>query len=271
MRNYCNILEMIIITKIVHNFQAIDINYLHNIKGLLTELHEYKDIYYICEKHMNKSTSKLFKKESKRFMIEIQNQDFYKAWSLSFKDYSMKYIILTKDWKLLLDYLEKKYQFWKNVQEKILYPLLVFITSILVSKMLMSIFTFSLNYYLYGFILLILIIGLIFYFTTISLIYFTYRRYIKNYIYGLFLEKKCSLFDIWYNYNINVYQYKNTCQDLNQIYFKNQKYLQFRWKIISIIPIVLNIIIITLSIGFVIWIVVQVFFNMITTYNVMLF
>jgi hypothetical protein len=252
---------------IMKNFNYINLSYLRDFSYLFKELKTSKNTSKILVEYMQKSSCKSLKKECEIFEENIKICNFYEAWNLSFKDPLMKVIILTKNLEILEEYVNIKFDFWKSFRSKIIYPIVIFISTLISAKSMIIMFDLNINIYVYLFILLILFISILIHVANIYLVTFTYKKFIREYMYIQYLEQNCSLGDLMEFYSHNIYKQNLHNLQVEKLKSNLNKDYNNCYRVINFIPFLISGFIIISSLLFLVIVLLNITNSFFTRYS----
>jgi hypothetical protein len=207
---------------------------------------------------LHKISSRKFKKELEEFYIQIYKHDFFKSWSLIFKDSILKSILHIKDMNVLIKYMEYKYTFWKEFFEKLFYSYVIFILTIIIScflgnHMLIILFLYFVIY---------IIINLIYYISIVHIVKWNYKSYLNSLNKNNLLENRIYVNEFLENYsylNNKLFNINNIfIQENNNFIHKFEKI----WKITFMLPYVFSFVNLVISISYVLFLIYLMFQNL---------
>lgn len=213
--------------------------------------------------NIHKISSKKFQKELDKFYTYIYNHDFFTAWSLVFKDKITVYILHMKDVDILQAYFSYKYKFWNCFFEKILYSYGIFILTIFISFFIRKFLFIGSIMYIY--IISYMLLQIIFHIGLVELVKWNYKIYLNEINKNHLLENRIYSHEFLENYrNLN----NNRDFNVNNIYKMKINNFQDRfeslWKMIFLLPSILNLVNLSGSITYVFFIIYMMFQNILS-------
>jgi hypothetical protein len=198
-----------------------------------------------------KSTT--FKKHIKEFYNFIYEYSFFKNCEKSFPDNLMKILFLLEDIDSVIEYIQYKYNYWKNLIKTIVYSYIIFFFTLIIMVGINNLGIFTFLYIIIFYLIIFLIFQIFYYYLLIFFFTFNYKKYFLFLLYEKLFANQISIDKFLYIYKYmfefstaNIYKiiYNTSYQDNLVSYKKNIQYLEY-------FPIIINFLNIFLSIVFI--------------------